>query len=798
MKKIYSTIAGFFKHASPFSPITNKPLPSLSFGLITNPINYLHEGWLRGAGHELRDSTEDNTPGWEPYFKLEMLNETGESAPNASWSVGKQAAISLPIPECTSDSCFITMRLTALLSEANNHRQAVSVKVNNENLCNWLVDSPQPISKLLVIPTHFIKKDAPLKITFTTPDSTTSALGDQAIPSGQALGVELYDITVFDGATSYLADLQRIYDEACKYRNELIEIEGDELIDRGELVDIIKNVLMILDKTEGDFRVINNKLQNFLSCPYLHEKANEAITFDQKYLTIKHNELKEGIIEHEIISWRNRLFRFKEAVLDAGNYAFRKISTENHDSFSLLDNFLQTNRYPDEKLNELKNKNEILNNLEILLQKTAIESIPPYLEIEMTSFCNFRCVMCSRSMMKFLHTQQNDQQILQISKILPFVKYVTIAGVGEPCASKKLNILSKMLELFKCSTLMFTNGSLLHNQLDAASRFARVNISFDGPNEKILSAQRRNSKFSAIIENIKKLKAKGTSTVIAFNVVVSRINVDEVAAIIKLAGELGINSVSLSPVVNVSLLELKESDRSTYEEQMRCATAIAKEYGVAVHNNVHHNSFSSRNDTVRDKAGLIRYFGNLKVPDEASHSLEQIIQNLEKNEFTYYPAPVVFIDNNWPDAPNPDQLNPPTSTSAAIEFKFDIEKEIKRLDNAIEVLEKEVLGKPKDWFKLPYCLSVWKYGYVKSNGKNRLCPHRNVALGNYRENEPDEVLNSPVIKRYRASMLSLDDVTTMCKECFDHHRTWSIDRLKETSLKCNLDLNDFKKVAQDN
>lgn len=798
MKKIYSAIAGLFKQAHPLAPASNNVLPALSFGLATNPINYLQEGWLLNAGHELRNSSETPTHGWEPYFKLEMVNEVGESSPKACWSVGEQSTILLPIPPCTADSCFVTMKLTAFLSKENNHRQSIFVKVNDKELGNWLVDTPKPLSKLLVIPSHFIKKDTPLKITLSTPNAVTNTIENPNIPSGQALGAELFEITIFDGANAYLTDLQTKYDEACKYRNELIEIEGDELIDRGELVDIIKNVLLVLDKTEGDFTSITNKLLNFLSCPYLHEPPNDTITFDQRYLATKHNELKEGTIEYEIVSWKNRLFRFKEAVLDAGNYAFRKISTENPESSTILETFLQKNHYPDDKLSELKDKNELLNNLEILLQKTQIESIPPYLEIEMTSFCNFRCVMCSRSMMKFLHTQQNDQQILQISKILPYVKYVTIAGVGEPCASKKLDILSRMLDLFKCSTLMFTNGSLLHNQLDAASRFARVNISFDGPNEKILGAQRRKSKFKTIIENIQQLKAKGTSTVIAFNVVVSRINVDEVAAIIKLAGELGIKSVSLSPVVNVSLLELKVSDRAIYEEQMLLATAIAKESGVAVHNNVHHNSFSAQNDTIRDKDGLIKYFSNLKVPDDASHNLDEIIRSLDNNDFSYYPAPIVFINNKWPAVPVPNAVTATGNTSSNSEFTFTIEEEIKRLDKAIATLEKEVRSKPRDWFQLPYCLSVWKYGYVKSNGKNRLCPHRNVALGNYREKEPTEVLNSPVIEKYRETMLSYDKVTPMCKECFDHHRTWSIDKLRETCQKLDLSLDNFKKVAQDN
>lgn len=783
MKKIYSKLLSIIKILSADTKLAAKPsLPELCFGSIVNASDYLESGWLCEKGRALTNASTEHTPGWEPYFKLAMAPKNTQTEARASWSIGESASLTIPIPPRKTDTCVITMRLGARLTAENNHRQVVTVRVNGEKLCSWLFDTQYPVDKLLIVPETLLQRKNPLQIIMETPHAIATT-GEDDIPDGSVVGIELYTLTVYDGVNAYLEGLQKKYDEACQYRNELIKIEGCELKDRGELVDIVNNVLMVLDQREGSFPTITTKLHAFLSCPHIQAKNNDTLVFDQNYFAIKYDTLREGIIEHEITSWRNKLFNFKEAVLDAGNYAFRKTSTENLESYSQLDNFLQTHQHDGSKLAELKDKNELVNNLEILLQKTEIESIPPYLEIEMTSFCNFRCVMCSRSMMKFLHTQQNDQQILQISKILPFVKFVTIAGVGEPCASKKLDILSRVLETFKCSTIMFTNGSLLHNHLNAASRFARVNISFDGPNERILGAQRRKSKFKTIVENIQQLKARADQTTIAFSVVVSRINVDEVAAIVKLAGELGVKSASLSPVVNIPLLELKESDRITYEGQLQRATDIAKEYGIALHNNVHIDTFSSKNDTVRNKEELISYFGGLKVPDDASYSLEEIIKRLELNEFSYYPAPVVFADNKWPVAGAPDQPKLPSRSSDHIAFEFDIDREIMRLNHAIERLEKEISTKPAEWFKLPYCLSVWKYGYVKSNGKNRLCPHRNVALGNYREKEPRAVLNSTVIKKYRESMLDVNSVTPMCKECFDHHRTWSLDSLQKTAAK---------------
>jgi len=75
-----------------------------------------------------------------------------------------------------------------------------------------------------------------------------------------------------------------------------------------------------------------------------------------------------------------------------------------------------------------------------------------------------------------------------------------------------------------------------------------------------------------------------------------------------------------------------------------------------------------------------------------------------------------------------------------------------------------------------------------------LCPHRNVALGNYRDSGVHNVLNSSVIQKYRDSMLSDDTATPMSKECFGHHRTWSIDKLKESCGKLGLDSNNFKTI----
>lgn len=781
MKNFFFKILGFTQNKS--KGIT---FPQYPIAKPFAPDPYLLDGWLVASGEVVKHGDEVAF-GWDPYLKLSMETDAEKDEKRASRSVGGQAHMCLPVQVPDDGDLIVAMEIRSFLSERTEEFKEIEVLVDGVKSGQWHLCSREPVWKLLIVPVRFPRKQKQIDITFLRVDSNDKEESGSVFGQME-LGIELSKIEIFVGLDQYLSNMQSKYDKACDYRNELFEMEGQELQDRGELVDIVKNVLNVFKESDEDLSDAEAKLNAFLHDPYIQGRNDEKLCMDREYFSLKRDMFVEGRIAQEISHWRSGLYNFKEAVLDAGNYVFRQQSTEHKASSETLENFLQVTKLPHDKVQELKDKNEIVNNLEILLQKENLRSVPPFLEIEMTSFCNFRCVMCSRSMMKFLHAQQNDQQILEISKILPYVKHVTIAGVGEPCSSSKLDILSRVLELFQCKALMFTNGSLLHRQIDAASRLDTVNVSFDGPNERIMAAQRRNSKFKTIVENIQKLRANAPKLTIGFSVVVSRINVDEIADIVRVAGEVGANCVNLSPVVNVSLLELKKSDQALYEEQLQLAKEFAAESGVVIHNNVHGTCFSINNDTPREKEKLISYFAQLKVPTERAYKLEDVIKNLEKHTFSYFPDPILFIGNCWPKMTDSCNTVDQEDRSEKVSYQFDIDAEIVRLDQTIEELENELKATPKECFKLPYCLSVWKYGYVKSNGKNRLCPHRNVALGSYRDAGAFSVLNSSVIQKYRHSMLQTEDVTSMCRECADHHRTWSIDSLRQTAGRLGIDI----------
>ncbi len=767
--------------------------PPVSIGAFLPPFSFLQDGWVTAATGE-QSFIEENS--WDKYQQTYLTTQDATESRRAAWATAESAWLTMHLSQARTKNIIIQFEVHALRQAGNHHRQRIRVTVNNAELENWTIDTPHSTPKLLIIPQRLLSATGMAKITFHCPDAIVNGMAVCTLPPGLRLGMELHGLTVFDGKHSYLESLREQYEKACRYRDELLEREGLELQDRGELEDMVKSTLLNLREAGIECPDLQQKLETFLRTATVCHVKDKGIAFDDVYFKNKSRKLIEGVIPYALRTWRNNNKAFKEAVADTCNYLFTHYNQDNSESDAVIEKFLREYQLPTAKIKELKEKNERLNNLELLLGRTELESFPPHLEIEMTSFCNLRCIMCSRSMLKFYFTKQNNAQILEICRILPYVKKVTIAGVGEPCYSNKLSILSKVLKTFDCTTVMFTNGTMLHNQLDAAARFAVVSISFDGPSQEIIGAQRRRSSFSRIVKNVKALRNKAPKLQIAFSVVVTRINLDELPNIVRIAGELGVNAVKFSPVGNVPLLEVKQSDMPLFEKSFAEAQQLAEKTGVILNNIVHPGAFSSNYDTPRDKSKLIKYFKNLEVPEDVTGDIETITQKIQQHPFNYFPPAVVFPGNAGNAILSPpcrSDVQLPESTPLL--FDFNIDAELQRIKSRIKELAEEIKQNSMDSFKLPYCFAVWKYAYSKSNGKNRLCPNRNVAVGNYRDGSLRETINSPVLQRYRKSMFNLDTVTPMCRECNDHHRRWLIDSLRVTCVEHGIDFDALEEIT---
>ncbi|MCM8818807.1 MAG: GTP 3',8-cyclase MoaA [Candidatus Omnitrophica bacterium] len=178
------------------------------------------------------------------------------------------------------------------------------------------------------------------------------------------------------------------------------------------------------------------------------------------------------------------------------------------------------------------------------------------LRISITDKCNFNCVYCSR---KFNKVDRKEilsfEEIVKIIKILiPFgVEKIKITG-GEPLIRKNLPFLIKKISQIESikEVSLTTNGFYLSEKIDELiiAGLKRVNISLDTLNKDKFKFITGFDCFDIVIDGIK--KAKDKFSIIKLNVVLMKINFDEIFDFVEFAKEnnLILRFIELMPVNN--------------------------------------------------------------------------------------------------------------------------------------------------------------------------------------------------------------------------------------------------------
>jgi radical SAM protein with 4Fe4S-binding SPASM domain len=149
---------------------------------------------------------------------------------------------------------------------------------------------------------------------------------------------------------------------------------------------------------------------------------------------------------------------------------------------------------------------------DIYPKEKLIDSSPPYLQIEPTSVCNYRCVFCYQTDNEFTQKKNGfmgsmslDTYKLIIDQAEDNIEFISLASRGEPLICKEL---PKMLEYsigkfmnLKINTNAFLlTESLCHSLLNGAIK--TLVFSADAAEEPLYSKMRVNGKLKRVIENI--------------------------------------------------------------------------------------------------------------------------------------------------------------------------------------------------------------------------------------------------------------------------------------------------------
>ena len=153
---------------------------------------------------------------------------------------------------------------------------------------------------------------------------------------------------------------------------------------------------------------------------------------------------------------------------------------------------------------------------EIYPQLRMLDDFPPYLQIEPTSICNYRCVFCYQTDNKFNKRSNGfmGHMKLEMFKLLidqaeGNVEFISLASRGEPLACPEIK---EMLAYTKGKFLNLkinTNASLLDEEMSHAILTSGVKtlvFSADAANSNLYSKLRVNGSLEKILKNIKEFK----------------------------------------------------------------------------------------------------------------------------------------------------------------------------------------------------------------------------------------------------------------------------------------------------
>ena len=195
------------------------------------------------------------------------------------------------------------------------------------------------------------------------------------------------------------------------------------------------------------------------------------------------------------------------------------------------------------------------------LEKDSILA-PIHIRIKPTNICNHNCRYCAYRVDNLqLGKDMVERDFIPEEKMMEIiddiremgVKAVTFSGGGEPfCYPYLLKTAQKLVDS-KIKFASLTNGARLMGE--AAEIFAHhatwLRISIDGWDDESYSHYRDVPKgeFSKVMKNAENFKALGGKCYLGFSLIVDRMNAFHVYDFIKMAKDIGVDSIKVSPCI---------------------------------------------------------------------------------------------------------------------------------------------------------------------------------------------------------------------------------------------------------
>ncbi len=233
-----------------------------------------------------------------------------------------------------------------------------------------------------------------------------------------------------------------------------------------------------------------------------------------------------------------------------------------------------------------------------VLQPKKVHGYPYFIQVEVTTICNFRCAMCWLGLLHLDEVKEKFdgrmkhmtfEEFKKIFRDIKFTENVLLQGTGEPFLNPEIfEMIRYLRERNFPHVWIISNGSKITREVSREiirSRVGEVSVSLDGAKAKTYEEIRKGANFQQVYDNLAGLidekRSRGVEyPKLALIFVALKTNITELPAFIEMAHELGVDRVDIKefsmPHPTLTHLCLESDDRKYMIE----AYEKSKELGV--------------------------------------------------------------------------------------------------------------------------------------------------------------------------------------------------------------------------
>jgi radical SAM protein with 4Fe4S-binding SPASM domain len=449
--------------------------------------------------------------------------------------------------------------------------------------------------------------------------------------------------------------------------------------------------------------------------------------------------------------------------------------------------------------------------------RTVVEARPSHVRLEVTTYCNLRCVQCGIDTYPLANRHLERVVLDRLEQeVFPTTAFVQYADQGEPLLYPHLeHALALQRRHDIPSTKLITNGMLLDeakSRLLLASGLTELAVSLDGATPETYERIRRGARFDRVLGNVARFRelrdaAGETRPRITFIAVALRDVMDELEGIVHLAAEHGASRMELRRLQNALGQDCTAhsiQDRARARRGLERAMNAARQHGILLWHNLDMDmaeapAVPAPTGSETDETDDRFYLGDLTLVAVPDHYYRDSRVKLEVSVHNRSPFPwhssfcptsssainvsyrVLSADGqkvlvrDGQRTPLPSTVHP--GETRCFPVRVQLPDQAGRM-----VLELDLVNEGERWFEIrrrtpitveneiviesapetgSRCPYPWRYVAVKVNGDVCPCRFTSFAMGNLTTQNFATIWNSSSYQNLRRSIL--EDRASFCQ-----------------------------------